>query len=104
MGIFDWLGKTRRKSTEELLAEARALTEASRFEEAVRVYSRIRRSDRTPPILAEIARACLSSGQDWIALQYASEALDLNPGCAAAICIQGEVLLRENRKSEAKAR
>ena len=58
MGFFDWLRGTPPTTPDELLAEARALVEQSRFPDAVQAYYRIARRDRTPAILLEMAWAC----------------------------------------------
>jgi CHAT domain-containing protein len=104
MGLFDWLRSTPRRSTEELLAEARTRAEASQFDEALQIYSRIRRRDRTPLILVEMARSALAAGKDWIALDCANQALDRDPDCGPAIAFQYEIRLRQSPKMEAELR
>ena len=110
MGLRNWFQQAPRKTTEELLAEARAMAQASRFDEAIALYSKIPTRERTPAILIETARAHLASGNDQRALSDASEARDAAErngsarAIAAAMCIQGEVLLHERRPTEAQAR
>ena len=104
MGLFDWLGLSARKSALELLAEARQLAAEGRFKDALSVYGKIKRRDWTAVILVEMGQTSLSAGRTLVALDYAREALDRDPKCAGAICIQGEVLLSENRNSEANRR
>src|SRR5438105_15376633 len=55
-------------------------------------------------IVADVARAHLSAEDNSGAIYYALKALNLDPNCTEAICIQGEVLLRENRKTDALMR
>src|SRR5262245_54278261 len=104
MGFLDWLRGSTPRKTEELLAKARALATELRVQDAVDTYSRIPQCDRTPDILLEMAWACLSAAQPMTAAEYAKQILKLDPTCAEAMCIQGEVLLRENRRSQALAR
>jgi CHAT domain-containing protein/Tfp pilus assembly protein PilF len=110
MGLRDWFQRSPRKTTDELLAEAREHAAASRFEEALSVYSTIRKRDRTPAILVEMARACSAQDDDQGALSYASDARDAAGTAgspreiAAAMCVQGEVLLRERRRTDAMDR
>jgi thioredoxin-like negative regulator of GroEL len=65
MGLRNWFQRAPRKTTEELLAEAREHAVASRFEDALRVFEEVRKRDRTPAILVEMARACLSLAHVW---------------------------------------
>jgi CHAT domain-containing protein/tetratricopeptide (TPR) repeat protein len=110
MGLRDWFQRSPGKTTDELLAEARAAAEALELDEALAVYSHIRKRDRTPAILVEMARTCLALEDDAGALSYASDARDAAEtngfprDIAAAMCVQGEVLLRERRRSDAEAR
>jgi tetratricopeptide (TPR) repeat protein len=110
MGLRSWFQQSPRRTTEELLAEARAMTAASRFDEAIALYSKIPTRERTPAILIETARAHLASGNDQRALSDASDARDVAErngsarDIAAAMCIQGEVLLHERRPHEAQVR
>jgi tetratricopeptide (TPR) repeat protein len=102
MGFFEWLRGSSRKNTNELLTEARALAAQSRFKDAIGVYEKIPRRVRTPRILVEVAQAYLNAGFNTsLAASYAAEALEADPNCAGAVCVQGEVLLRERRTSEA---
>jgi CHAT domain-containing protein/tetratricopeptide (TPR) repeat protein len=104
MWLFDWLGFSAKKATEELLAEARIRAGQGDSQGALQLYEKIRRRDRTPAILVEMGQACLAADNGLAALDYAREALALNPNCAPAFCIQGEVLLREDRGGDARQR
>jgi hypothetical protein len=94
----------------ELLDEARALAASARWDDALPIFEQVPRCDRTPAILIEMGRACLALENDQAALSYASEARDSaeaigsSRDIAAAMCIQGEVLLHERRRSDAQAR
>jgi tetratricopeptide (TPR) repeat protein len=110
MGLRNWFQQAPRKTTEELLAQARAMAQASRFDEAIALDRKIPTRERTSAILIETARAHLASGNDQRALSDASEARDAAErngsarDIAAAMGIQGEVLLHERRPTEAQAR
>jgi CHAT domain-containing protein/tetratricopeptide (TPR) repeat protein len=103
MGLFGWLSKSAGKNPDGLLAEARSLAAAGRYRDALSVYSRLKRHERTPAVLVEMAWAYLADGNDSSAVSCASDALDLDPNCSAARCIQGEVLLHERKRSDALA-
>ncbi len=85
-------------------AEAQALCAVGQHKQALEVYERIPRRQRTPAIMVEMGKACLALGKTLAALAYASEALDIDETCALAMCIQGEVLLHERRSHDAAAR
>jgi CHAT domain-containing protein/tetratricopeptide (TPR) repeat protein len=110
MAFRDWFPRRRRKTTEELLATAREHAAASRFQESLSIYSKIRRRDRTPALMVEMARACLALEDDQRALSYANDAREAAGAAgsaraiAAAMCVQGEVLLRERRRTDAMSR
>ena len=104
MGWLDWLRRTPRPSREEILDRARAQAAAGQVEQALRTYARLRRRDRAPAVLVEMADLCLAQGNTATALGHAVEALAQAPGFAGALCIQGEVLLREGRKGDARRR
>jgi tetratricopeptide (TPR) repeat protein len=111
MGLFQWLmglsGGPRgapTKSAGELLADAWGQVKEGKTRDAVRVCSRIRRRDRTPQVLVEMAQVCLAAEFTLGALGYAGEALDRQPKCAGAICVRGEVLLHEKKPTTALER
>ena len=104
MGLFDWLRGGPKKTTDELLAEARALVVAGKFADAVGVFERVPRRDRTAAVLAETGWAYLNAGNTMAAASCASEARQLDAKCAEAVCIQGEVLLRERQRGDARER
>src|SRR5207244_6445160 len=87
-----------------LRGEARTLAAQGKFKESIRVYKKIRRRECSPAILVEIGQVCLSAEDTSGALRFAGEALAVEPKCASAVCIIGEVLLRENRRMDAHER
>lgn len=104
MSLFDWLRGGPKKTTDELLAEARSLVAAEKFAEAVSVFERVPRRDRTAAVLAETGWAYLEAGNAMAAVACASDARRADAKCAEAACIQGEVLLRERRRGDALER
>jgi tetratricopeptide (TPR) repeat protein/CHAT domain-containing protein len=104
MGVFDWLRGGPKKTTAELLAEAHALVAAGKFADAVTLFERVPRRDRTAAVLAETGWAYLGAGNTMAAVECAAEARQADPKCAEALCIQGEVLLREGRSGDATDR
>lgn len=101
MGLIDYFRGGPKKTTAQLLAEARALVGARKFADAVTVFERVPRRDRTAAVLAETGWAHLGVGNTMAAASYAGEARRADAKCAEAVCIQGEVLLREGRKYDA---
>ena len=102
MGLLDWFGKRPTKSVDELLTEARLLVSAGKHREAVPIFMRIRKRDRSTATLVELASAQIEAGDHFGAAATASSALDMDAKCADAKCIQAEIQRRDKHFSEAR--
>jgi tetratricopeptide (TPR) repeat protein len=99
MGLFGWFSKSAGNAPDGRLAEARSLAAAGKYQDALALYSKLNRRDRTPAVLVEMARAGLAAGKDWVALDYVNQALDEQPDYPPALSVQTEIRQKQAPRS-----
>src|SRR4051812_4184999 len=112
MSFWDWFWPFNRTPPqrcdhtppEQLRAEARKLVAQSRFEEAVEVYTKIYKSDRTPLVLVEYAHVYLALNNEYWPMFFALQVRGQAGGAAAALCIEGMIAWRQGKQAEGRAK